>query len=261
MMASVGRSSDEAAASIEALEATRGVVRGGLLLALVLLLSSAWRGSAESAAGTPRWLTALAFGAAALGLWGAAAWGQQRLLLGGRLRRELGRGNGAAALAAAANQIALALITSRAVYGASAGELPAALAFGGLAIVTWGIFVALFRSVTTYADDQEIAGENVAAALSYAGAALALAIIIGHAVDGPFAGWGRSLRAYGAALALAVALYPVRQLLVEGLLLGKRPRLRGGELDRAVGQRRSVGVAAVEAAAYLATALLVADLP
>jgi len=68
------------------------------------------------------------------------------------------------------------------------------------------------------------------------------------------------LRAYATALVVAVALYPVRQLVVEGILLGCRPRLRGGELDRAIGQRRSVGVAAVEAAAYLATAWLVTGL-
>jgi uncharacterized membrane protein YjfL (UPF0719 family) len=114
--------------------------------------------------------------------------------------------------------------------------------------------------VTTYPDGEEIAGENQAAALSYGGAAIALALIIGHAIDGPFAGWVPSLRAYAAALGLALALYPVRQLVVGGLLLGQRPRFRGGELDRAVGQRRSVGVAAVEAAAYLATALLATGL-
>jgi uncharacterized membrane protein YjfL (UPF0719 family) len=194
------------------------------------------------------------FVVAAIIVWIVAVWLEGRLLFGRALRGHLARGNEAAAVASAANQVSLAMVIGRAVSGEAAAELPAAAAFAAVAVVTWGLFVALFRLVTTYADAQEIAGENHAAAVSYAGVSLALATIIAHAVDGPFLGWGVSLRAYATALVVAVALYPVRQLVVEG------PRLRGGELDRAIGQRRSVGVAAVEAAAYLATAWLVTGL-
>jgi uncharacterized membrane protein YjfL (UPF0719 family) len=200
------------------------------------------------------------FAAAAIVVWGLAVWAEGRLLFGRSLRQHLARGNEAAAVASAANQVSLAVVIGRAVSGEVAAELPVAVAFAAVAVVTWGVFVALFRLVTTYPDAQEIAGENHAAAVSYAGVSLALAIIIAHAVDGPFLGWGGSLRAYVTALVVALALYPVRQVVVEGLLLGRRPRLRGGELDRAIGQRRSVGVAAVEAAAYLATAWLVTGL-
>ena len=196
----------------------------------------------------------------AVALWALTTFIQGRLLFGRQLLHHAARGNGAAAAATAANQIAIALVVSRAVAGDAVGEVVPALVFAALGIVTWAVFVALFRMVTTYPDGQEIAGENHAAAVSYGGAAIALGLIIGHALDGPFAGWGGSLRAYARALALAVALYPVRQLVVEGLLLGQRPRLRGGELDRAIGQHRSVGVAAVEAAAYVATALLATGL-
>jgi uncharacterized membrane protein YjfL (UPF0719 family) len=248
-------------AAHDALEASRGIVRGARLLSVVLLAMPAVRAFGDGGeGGRAAAVTALGFAVAALALWAAASWAQRHLLLGGTLRAHVRRGNTAAAAAVAASEVALALIASHAVTGAAAAELPAALGFGVLAVVTWVVFVALFRLVTTYPDGQEIAGENHAAALSYAGAALALAVIIGHAVDGPFQGWGRSLRAYGAALALAFALYPVRQLVVEGLLLGQRPRLRGGELDRAIGQRRSAGVAAVEAAAYVAAALVATGL-
>jgi uncharacterized membrane protein YjfL (UPF0719 family) len=243
-----------AAPASEALEATRGLLRGARLLALVLIASSVWR--AAAGAGERRVPVLVGFGAAALALWGATTFLQHRLLFGRHLHRQLVRGNLAAAVAAGADQVALALITSRAIAGDSLAELPAALAFGLLAQITWAVFVALFRAVTAYRDDQEIAAENHAAAISYAGAALALGAIIARAVDGPFLGWKQSLGAYGAALLLAAALYPIRQLIVEGLLLGCRPRWRGGELDRAIGQHRSVGVAAVEAAAYLAMALL-----
>ena len=115
---------------------------------------------------------------------------------------------------------------------------------------------ALFRWRTRYADDQEVLGDNVAAALAFAGATAAFAIIVGHAAEGEFLGWARSLLAYGRALLLAAALYPVRQIVVQRWLL-RFPRAAPGghELDRAVAQRRDVRVAAVEATAYLAVAL------
>jgi len=239
-------------------EATRGFVRGGWILGAVLLVIPAVRVAAE-AGRAARIEIAESVGAALL-LWAAAVLVQGWLLMGRAYRHQAGRGNVAAAVALAANHVALAVIVARAVPGSRLAELPAAVVFAAIGLVTWASFVALFRFVTTYSDAQEIAGDNPAAAVSYAGAALALATVIGHAIDGPFAGWGRSLHAYMVTLVYALALYPVRQLLVEGLLLGGRPRLRGGELDRAIAQRRNVAVAAVEAAAYLGVAWVVAGL-
>ena len=71
---------------------------------------------------------------------------------------------------------------------------------------------------------------------------------------------GATLRGYGGVVAWCLALYPVRQLVVEGLLLGARPSPRGGALDRAIGTDRSEGMAALEATAYLGTALAIARL-
>jgi hypothetical protein len=100
-----------------------------------------------------------------------------------------------------------------------------------------------------------VRGENCAVGLSNGGLSVALGIIVGHAAEGTFAGWGASLRAYGLALLLALALYPVRQLFVQRLILG-------GErtLDRAIAQERDLSLGAVEGLAYLATALLVTGL-
>jgi len=110
--------------------------------------------------------------------------------------------------------------------------------------------------LTLYADDEEIIGENVAAAVSYAGAMLAIAIIVGHAAEGEFEGWGPSLRAYFVALASSLALYPTRQLVVQTLMLRQPFSLRGGALDRLIAQDRNVGASAVEAVSYVAAALL-----
>ena len=103
-------------------------------------------------------------------------------------------------------------------------------------LVVFHLFVVFFRALTLYAEDQEIMGENVAAAVSYAGAMLAIALIVGHAVEGDFEGWGVSLGSYAVALASSVVLYPVRQLGVQTLMLRQPFALRGGALDRLVAQ-------------------------
>ena len=61
---------------------------------------------------------------------------------------------------------------------------------------------------------------------------------------------------YGLALLLNLVFYPVRQLVVQTVLLGGAPTLRGGRLDVAIGHERNVGMGALEAVAYVATALL-----
>ena len=75
----------------EALEATRGLLRGARLLALVLIGSSVWRGAAG--AGERRAAVAAAFTGAALALWSAATFLQHRLLFGRHLHRQIVRGN------------------------------------------------------------------------------------------------------------------------------------------------------------------------
>jgi uncharacterized membrane protein YjfL (UPF0719 family) len=256
-MAPMSATTPEAApAARDRLEVARRAARASRAVAVAVLLASAWRGVADAGA----WLVGLAYFGAALVAWTAGAAAQHRLLLGGRLRVHAPRGNEAAVLADASHHLALALIVGRAVSGSSLGELGPALAFAAVGAVTWALFLALYRALTVYSDAEEIAGENAAAALSYAGLAVALAIVIAHAVDGAFLGWRRAFEAYAGALALGFAFYPVRQLVVQSLLLGFPPRLRGRELDRAIGQERRLDVAAIEAGAYVATALIVTGL-
>jgi hypothetical protein len=55
-------------------------------------------------------------------------------------------------------------------------------------------------------------------------------------------------------------LYPVRQVLVQAVLMGARPTFRGGALDDAIAMDHNEGTAAMEAATYLAAALAFAKL-
>jgi hypothetical protein len=52
----------------------------------------------------------------------------------------------------------------------------------------------------------------------------------------------------------------VRQLFVQTVLLGARFTLRGGRLDQGIAAERSMGMGAMEAASYVAAALLVTRL-
>jgi uncharacterized membrane protein YjfL (UPF0719 family) len=179
------------------------------------------------------------------------------VLLKARLTQELARGNVAAGIAAGAHSVATGIVIARAIGGRDAETLGHSLVFFFLAQVSLHLLVVLFRWLTSYDDSEEIIGENVAAALSYAGLTIAIALIVGRAVEGDFEGWEASLKGYGIALALGLLLWPVRQLVVEGLLLGARPSFRGGKLDAAIARDRNIGMGALEGGCYLAAALAI----
>jgi len=183
-----------------------------------------------------------------------------RLLLASRLPAEIARGNVAAGLAGGAHFVATGIITSHAMAGNDAATLGLSIVFFVLGQATLHVFVSLFRALTTYDDAEQIAGENLAAALSYAGAAVAVAIIVARATEGDFTGWATSLRGYAGVLAAAFALYPVRQIFVQTLLLRAPLSLRGGPIDRGIAVERSEGIAALEAVTYVATALSISRL-
>jgi uncharacterized membrane protein YjfL (UPF0719 family) len=183
-----------------------------------------------------------------------------RLLLSSRLPAEIGRGNVAAGLAAGAHYVATGIITSRAMAGNDVKTLGISVVFFVLGQITLHVFVSLFRALTTYDDAEQIAGENLAAALSYAGAAIAVAIIIARATEGDFTGWESSLKGYAGVLACVIALYPVRQVFVQMLLLRSPLKLRGGPLDDGIAVDRSEGIGALEAVTYIATALSITRL-
>jgi uncharacterized membrane protein YjfL (UPF0719 family) len=182
------------------------------------------------------------------------------LLLHRRLRPSIAAGNVAAGLAAALHAVSVGLLASRAAAG---GDLPAvglALVFFALAVAAQQVMVGLFRLLTTYDDSEQIEGENVAAAVSWGGLSLAVAIVVSRALEGDFVDWPSALGGFGALSLSTLAFYPVRQLLVQGLVLGARPTLRGGALDDAIGVDRDVGAAMLEAAAYVGTALAIRTL-
>jgi uncharacterized membrane protein YjfL (UPF0719 family) len=237
------------------------LARGGYLLALGTLLPLSLRPALTlhpSQLGLGSALAFTATGVVALALT-AALW-NRALLRGRRMRDELARGNLAAGIVAGAHAVGGGIVASHCFAADALANLPIGAAFFVVAELALVLLSIAFRALTTYADDQEVLGENCAAATSYAGLVVALSLIVGHAAGGAFVGWGPALRGFGGFLAWALLLYPVRQLVVARLLLGLPLAWQGGALDRAVARDRDWVVSAVEATGYLAAALLATGL-
>lgn len=235
----------------------RALVRAGRLVALALVAVAVVRGCVHGESWRADLLWSSVFGGSAVMLLALVGRLLDRTFVRGGLRTEIARGNGAAAITAAAHQVAVGILVSHCLYGDDLATLHVALVFFALGTMSLLVFQVAHRRLTRYQDDQEILGENAAVALGSAGLTLALAIIVGHAADGEFMGWVESLRAYAFALLLCVALYPVRQLVVKLLLLRLGLGTRGHALDQALAQDRNATVGAIEGIAYVAVALLV----
>jgi uncharacterized membrane protein YjfL (UPF0719 family) len=236
-------------------------VQSGHVLAALLLVPGIVREAMthESIAAAALW--AAAFVLAGIVLIQIAGELGIRLLLRSTLAQELSTGNVAAGVAAGANYVAIGILAAPAIAGSDLKGLGLSTAFFGIAVATLALYVALFRALTTYDDAEQIQGENLAAAVSYAGVSVAIALVLARAVTGgDFTGWADALNGYAGVAAGALALYPIRQIIVQGLLLGRAPTLRGGSLDDAIGVDRNAGMAAMEALTYLAAAVAIVQL-
>lgn len=169
-------------------------------------------------------------------------------------------GNLAAATAVAAHTVAIGVLLAAVCGGRSFDDLAIGTAAYAIGQATLFVLLLLFRALTSYDDRAELVAGNVAAALAHGGLTIALALLIAHASDGEFQGLWPAFRDYGVALAEGLVVYPLRQLLVQCVILRQRPTFAGGELDRAIGERQDVGAGALEGGTYLAVALFVVRL-
>lgn len=238
----------------------RSLLYAADVLAIILIATSAIANSVKTDNHLISLAWATAYGASATVVFAVLSRIGIRSLLEARLTAELDRGNSAAGVAAAGHSLATGIITANALGGDDLRGLGLSVVFFAIGQITLYAYVTLFRALTTYDDGAEILGENLAAALSYAGISIGLAIIVGRALEGSFAGWYPSLKAYGGVLLYGFGLLVARQVLVQVIILKERPRIRGGMLDVAIGRERNVAIAGLEAAVYIGTALCIARL-
>ncbi|MDP2341616.1 MAG: DUF350 domain-containing protein [Deltaproteobacteria bacterium] len=183
-----------------------------------------------------------------------------RVLLGRHLADEIDSGNTAAGLAGGAHHVAMGLIAGATCAGTDLFGLSLASAFFVVAVILQQGVAALFRAMTAYDDAEQIAGENMAAAISWGGTSIAAAIVIARAAEGEAATLAIAIEGFFEVAVLALLLLPVRQILVGGLLFGRMPKLRGGPLDDAVGLQHDTATAALDAAIAIGTAIALARL-
>lgn len=165
--------------------------------------------------------------------------------------------NTAAAIVAAAAHVSTGLVIAGSLSGENhSGSFAPIPVFMITGLLTLWLIIYLFRFITRYDDAQEITNANNAAALSYAGISIAVGMIVSHAIEGDFTDYETSFLLYGKSLLVVVLLYPVRQFIVQGILLGKGFRFYGGILDDEISQDRNVAAGTIEAAGYIAAAAL-----
>ncbi|MFN0109839.1 MAG: DUF350 domain-containing protein [Blastocatellia bacterium] len=175
------------------------------------------------------------------------------------LREQIAAGNLSAGIVDGAIHVASSHIVAGALTGDSGSIVPTVV-FWLAGVAALIALTHLFRMLTVYDDADLIKNGNVAAALGCAGLIVAIGMMVGSAVSGSFTGYADSFRQFGIALLVVLALYPVRQIIVQMLFLGAGFSFKGGRLDHEIAEDRNVGAGLLEAVGYLATALVVTRL-
>ena len=179
-----------------------------------------------------------------------------RLFLGLHVREQLEAHNSAAAIVVGGAYVATSLTYSGALDGEGGGFWMLLLFFvlGQLALVA---MTYVFRWLTGYDDVQEIESGNLAAGIAQAGLLIAMGVIVGQAASGEFTTLEDSLIGFLISLLVVAVLYPVRQLVVQCLILGAPLRFRSILLDNEIAEDKNIAAGLLEASAYLSTALFV----
>ena len=179
-----------------------------------------------------------------------------RLFLGLHVREQLEAHNSSAAVVVAGSYVATSLTYSGALSGEGGGFLMLLLFFvlGQLALLA---MTYVFRWLTGYDDVEQIGSGNLAAGVAQAGLLIAMGIIVGQAASGDFTTLEDSLIGFLISLLVVVVLYPVRQLVVQCLILGAPLRFRSILLDNEIAEDKNIAAGLLEASAYLSTALFI----
>lgn len=173
---------------------------------------------------------------------------------GVKLSRDiLEKRNVGAAMVLFANFVATGLIYAGAVSGDDTGLMAwvTLLVFQVLGQLTLVAMAHLFEFITPYDLHAEITErQNMAAAVGYAGALVAIGLLLHNAVRGDFVSWSTDLRSYLIYCLPLLLLWPVRELVVNGVMLSFK------NLNKEISVDRNVGAGLIEASVYVGFALV-----
>ncbi|RMG69227.1 MAG: DUF350 domain-containing protein [Bacteroidetes bacterium] len=135
--------------------------------------------------------------------------------------------------------LASGLIIGGSVYGEGGGPVSALVfyALGQLCLILFGL---LYERISPYSVHDEIERDNTSAGLGFAGALIAIGIIIMRAVSGPFRGWVDDLTTLGLDV-LVVFIYLLGVRFVFDKLV-----LRRSDLQTEIAQDQNLGAGLLE---------------
>ncbi|MBW2061333.1 MAG: DUF350 domain-containing protein [Deltaproteobacteria bacterium] len=142
------------------------------------------------------------------------------------------------------------------IYGAVTGEggsIWTVLIFWAIGQIILILAGLLYNLITPYDIHAEIERDNVAAGVSFAGALIAIGVVVGLAGEGDFTSWSQSLLNYLAFIIVGLILLPVIRLLTDRVLL---PAVKLSD-EIAAQEKPNLGAAYIEAFSYIAAAFII----
>ena len=150
--------------------------------------------------------------------------------------------------------VAVGLLVAGAVSGEGGGsEIQAALtslAFFGMGLVLLVAFALFYEFTTAFDIHDEIEGNNIAVGIAFGGNLIAIGLVAMKAVFGEFLGWGESIVAFVIYGVIGFALLYVMRLLIDLLML------HSVKISEAISTDRNIGVAYIESAVVISSAMV-----
>ncbi|MBC2603371.1 DUF350 domain-containing protein [Puniceicoccus vermicola] len=147
----------------------------------------------------------------------------------------------------AGSYLASGFMVAGAINGEGGGILTAlAFFFAGQTVLV--LFGLLYEKMVPYEVQQAIEDDNVAAGLAFAGALVAIGIVLAHASGGAFVGWGDNFVTFLREAALVIILFPFVRFCFDKIVLAKI------DLNREISEDGNVGAAILEASSMVAFA-------
>lgn len=150
------------------------------------------------------------------------------------------------------------------IYGSvsgTGGTVWTAIGFWALGQLLLVVAAFLYNFILPFDLHMEIEKDNVPAGVSFAGALIAMGIVVGLAAEGDFVSWGESLPTFLAYALIGLVSLPLLRFLTDWLLLpGVRlsDEIMGLKPDKSREERGpNLGAAYIEAFSYIAGAYII----
>lgn len=142
------------------------------------------------------------------------------------------------------------------IYGSVAGEggnIWTAIAFWAIGQIMLVLAAYVYNFITPYDIHKEIEKDNVAAGVSFAGALIAMGVIVGLAAERDFYSWSEDLTGFILIALSGLVILPLVRILTDKVLL---PTVK--LTDEIAGQEKpNIGAAYIEAFSYIAASFVI----